>query len=55
MSHYLQCSLCGGTNGMLVRVGDKYRHARAEDCARHRVIVKAKIRHEEVLKQARRG
>lgn len=52
---YLQCSLCGGISGTLVRVGDKYRHARTEDCARHRAEVKAKLRHEEALRQARRG
>lgn len=54
MSKFIQCFKCGGTQGTLVKVGDKYGHIREKDCERHRTIAKAKIRREEVLKQARR-
>lgn len=53
--HALRCAACGGAWGTLVKKGDKYQHARVGDCMRHRAAVKAKVRREEVLKQAQKG
>lgn len=53
MSKFIQCFKCRGTQGTLVKVGDKYAHMRENDCERHRALEKTKLKREEVLKQAR--
>lgn len=52
--HTIQCNLCGGSWGTLVKVGSEHRHARAQDCARHRAIVQDKLKREEILKQIKK-
>jgi hypothetical protein len=55
VGHYIRCANCGGSWGTLVKKGDKYRHARAEDCERYRAVVERKARREEALKHTKKG